>query len=90
MTDIAIRAVNSLFALYMLLILLRWLGKWLELDMRSGRLRWIPSLTDPVIDPIRRMLPGTGPLDFGPLVALVAVYLVRIVTISVMVSSIAR
>jgi YggT family protein len=76
-----IRALNTLLALYMLLILIRWLGAWLELDVHSGRLRWIPMLTDPVIAPIRRILPPMGPLDFGPIATLFVVWLVRIIVL---------
>ncbi len=75
--NIAFRVANSLFTLYMLAILLRWLGPWLSLEVESGRLRWIARLTDPLISRIRRLLPAMGPVDFSPFAALMAIWFVR-------------
>lgn len=75
--NIAFRVANSLFTLYMLAILLRWLGPWLSLEVESGRLRWIARLTDPLVNRIRRLLPPMGPVDIGPFVALMAIWFVR-------------
>lgn len=77
--------VNSALTLYMMLILLRWLAPWLELDLYGGRLRWIPAVVDPVVVPIRRMLPAMGPLDFGPLAALFIVLMIRFVVVPVLI-----
>ncbi len=73
----SVRAVNTVFTLYMLLILFRWAAPWLQIDVNTPRLRWISKLTDPLINAIRRLLPPMGPMDFGPLVALLAVWIVR-------------
>lgn len=78
--DIYLRISYSLFTLYMLLILLRWIGPWLGFDMPSSRLKWACKLTDPLIDWMRRLLPPMGPVDFGPIAALAAVWLLRTLT----------
>lgn len=80
---IFIRGVYSVLTLYMLLILIRWIGPWLGLDPKSGRLRWISRITDPLIDQMRRVLPSLGPFDFGPMAALVLVWLVRALSIRI-------
>ncbi|MBI4559164.1 MAG: YggT family protein [Candidatus Hydrogenedentes bacterium] len=77
MNLIIARALYSLFTLYMIAILLRWLGPWIELDFDSRRLRWIAEITDPLVNRIRRLLPSMGPMDFGPLAAIFAVWVVR-------------
>jgi YggT family protein len=74
-------SINSALTLYMMLILLRWVAPWLELDLYGGRLRWIPAVVDPLIVPIRRMLPAMGPLDFGPLAALFVVLIIRFIAV---------
>lgn len=74
---VGVRAFVSLTTLYMLLILLRWVGAWIELDLHNPRLRWIPVLTDPLIGWVRRILPAMGPFDFAPLAALLGVWLLR-------------
>ena len=73
------RIIFSVLSLYMMLILARWVAGRLELEVEFGRLRWIAKAVDPLIDPLRRILPSMGPLDFGPIAALLVVWLVRIV-----------
>lgn len=82
--DVATRAVNTLFTLYMMVIILRWLSPYLQLDLYSPRLRWIRQITDPLIDLVRKRLPIMGPFDFAPLVALFAVWLVRSILVAIM------
>jgi len=81
---VVFRAVSSGFTLYMMMILIRWTGSWLELDLYQPRLRWIGRATDPLIDAMRRLLPPMGPVDFGPIAALFAVWLVRIISLSIL------
>ncbi|MBX7256783.1 MAG: YggT family protein [Candidatus Hydrogenedentes bacterium] len=71
------RAIYSLLTLYMMLVLLRWLASYLEIDLYSARWRWIPQCVDPFLKPIRRALPSLGPVDFGPLAALVVLWFAR-------------
>jgi len=75
------RAIQSALTLYMIMILLRWLGPWLEIDVRAGWLRWIGPLTDPLLQAIRRILPSMGPFDFAPLAALFVVWVARILLV---------
>ncbi len=71
--------VSSAITLYMLAILLRWLGPWIEVDFYRRALRWIPRITDPLLNLVRRMLPAMGPMDWGPMASLMLVWMVRIV-----------
>ena len=82
--DYAARAIYSGFTLYMMLILFRWLGGWIHFETDFGRWRWIAALTDPVVGRIRRALPNLGPMDFGPMVTIFAVWLVRGVAIGLL------
>lgn len=83
--DVIIRGTYSALSLYMLFILLRWIGPRIELDIQQGRLRWMCALTDPLIRFFRRILPPMGPVDFGPLAALVSAWFVRGLLVSMMV-----
>jgi len=76
-THILVRATGRLLTVYMLLILLRWLGPFLQFDLDSPRWRWIPRLTDPLINRMRQLLPSMGPMDFGPIAALCLVWFAR-------------
>lgn len=39
--------------------------------------RWLDSVVEPMLAPIRRILPSIGPLDFSPLVLLILIQLVQ-------------
>ena len=71
------RAVYSLLTLYMMLILLAWLGPWLQLDLNGRRLRWIRTLTEPLTSRLRKWMSGLGPLDLSPVAALFLVWVIR-------------
>lgn len=61
------RAVNSLLTLYMMMILLRWLAPWLQVDVYRRSLRWMWRLTDPLINAMRRVWPRlAASLAMGP------------------------
>jgi YggT family protein len=80
----AAHAVFSIFTLYMVLILVRWFGPWIEVNTDAGRLAWIGRVTEPVIQRIRRVLPPMGPVDFGPIATLFLVWLVRTVAVALL------
>jgi YggT family protein len=48
----------------------RVLLSWIEPRPRSGIGRAIYQATEPILGPIRRVLPSTGMIDLSPLVAL--------------------
>lgn len=83
--DLLPRAVYSLLTLYMLLLLLRWFGPYLELDFYAPRLRWIARATDPFVTLLRRTLPPLGPMDLAPLVSVLVTWLVRDLTLAALV-----
>ncbi|GMU92635.1 MAG: hypothetical protein AMXMBFR4_16930 [Candidatus Hydrogenedentota bacterium] len=83
---IVVRLAYSAFTLYMLLILLRWLGPYLELDFYSVRLRWVARAVDPFVRIIRRRVPALGPMDAGPLLALLVVWVARELTVGMLVA----
>jgi len=62
-------------------ILLRALLSWFRVAQGRGPLhtirRWLEDLTEPVLAPLRRMVPQTTGLDFSPIVAMVLIDVVR-------------
>lgn len=77
------RLVGSALTLYMLVILTRWVGPWLEIDFHQGLWRWIPRLADPLIARMRQILAQLvgpmGPVDWSPIAALMLVWFVRMI-----------
>lgn len=68
--------------LYMMIILLRWLGPWLEMEFSGPLLGLIPKAADPLIDLMKRLLPPMGPVDFSPIAAVMSVYIVRLLLVN--------
>lgn len=67
------RLVRMLLVLYMILILVGVILSWVGQGARHPIVPLIYQLTDPVLAPIRRVLPGLGGLDLSPLVALIGI-----------------
>jgi YggT family protein len=51
-----------------LLVLGRVLVSWVDPRTRNAVSRYIVALTEPMLAPIRRVLPQTGMVDFAPLI----------------------
>ena len=66
------------------LIIIRAVLTWIpSVDYGHPLIRWITRLTDPIMVPVRRLLPPVGGLDLSPLIAILLVqiagyFLVRI------------
>lgn len=67
--------------LYMMALLLRWLGPWLELEFHGPFLRILPALTDPFIRLMKRALPPMGPMDWSPLAAVISIFILRLIIV---------
>lgn len=50
---------------------------WFQLDPSHPVMRVLTALTEPVLRPIRKLLPPTAGLDFSPLILLLLLQLVR-------------
>lgn len=52
-------------------IIARALMSFLPIDQGSPLIQMLYRATEPIIDPIRRVMPSTGMLDLSPLVAII-------------------
>lgn len=68
-----LRLVRMLLVLYLVLIIIGVILSWVGGHMRHPIIPVIWQLTEPVLRPIRQVLPGLGGLDLSPLVALIAI-----------------
>jgi|TARA_B110000263_G_C15021351_1_gene379700 YggT family protein len=53
-------------------IIARALISWLPIDQSSPIVQLLHSITEPIISPIRRILPNTGMMDLSPLATILA------------------
>lgn len=69
--------VSGLFSILMIALFVRVISSWLGVSPYKRWMRPVMLLTDWLINPIRRILPPFGMLDFSPLVAWLVLSLVR-------------
>jgi YggT family protein len=69
--------VSFLFTVLMTAILIRVIGSWVGIGPYNRWMRPVYALTNWLIDPIRRILPPFGMIDFSPMVAWLVLYVVR-------------
>ena len=82
-----IQLVQTLFQVYSFILLARVLTSWFQVDPYNPIIRILYQLTEPLLAPIRRLLPQTGMMDFSPIVAFIAITVVERIVISMMVSA---
>ena len=60
-----------------LAILARILLSWIPLNRENQVVRIIYEITDPILEPIRRVVPSLGALDLSPMIALILIQVVE-------------
>ena len=65
--------VQTLFTVYTWLIIIRVLSSWLSPDPFNPIVQFLIKATDPVLEPLRRIIPPIGPIDISPIVALLVI-----------------
>jgi len=80
------QVVQTLFDVYSFILLARVLTSWFQVDPYNPAIRILYQLTEPLLAPIRRLLPQTGMMDFSPIVAFVVIRLVEMVVLSLLYS----
>jgi YggT family protein len=65
--------IQLLFDLYIIVLLARVVLSWVQVDPRNPIVNLINQLTEPLLAPIRNLLPQSGGMDFSPMAAFVVV-----------------
>lgn len=74
MSEAIASSVWILVQLYSLVMLARVLMSWIQIDPYSPLARTIYNLTEPVLAPIRNLMPPAGMIDFSPMVAMILLF----------------
>jgi len=69
--------VYGLLGLYSLLIFIRIILSWGMFGYSSRLMRFLVNATEPLLDPLRRMVPAVGVFDISPIVAFVVIWLLQ-------------
>lgn len=65
--------------IYSFILLARVLTSWVRADPYHPIVRFLYAVTDPILDPIKAILPQTGMLDFSPVVAFLIIWVLQII-----------
>ncbi len=70
--------IETLFGLYILVILLRFMLQWVRADFYNPISQFIVTVTNPPLLPLRRIIPGLFGIDLASIVLLVALSMLKI------------
>ncbi|MDF9408772.1 MAG: YGGT family protein [Pelotomaculum sp. PtaB.Bin013] len=70
-------AIDVAFRVYSYLIIIRIFLSWIRHNPYQPVFRFIYEVTDPYLRFFRKIVPPFGPLDFSPIVALIALQLLQ-------------
>ncbi|HED33504.1 MAG TPA: YggT family protein [Gammaproteobacteria bacterium] len=73
--------IDILFQLYATALVIRVLLQWVRADFYNPVSQFIVKITDPVVKPIRRIIPGYAGIDLGTLLLAVLVLTVKTILI---------
>jgi len=80
MPEVIVNFLQLLISVLMLLVIARVLVSWLAPSGGGGLVAFIYQATEPILAPIRRLVPPTGGLDWAPLIVLLLIgLLLRVV-----------
>jgi YggT family protein len=73
--------IDVIYYVLLILIFARFILSWVRPDPYHPTwgpiLRFVYNATEPLLAPIRRLLPASGGLDFSPMILLFALYFLR-------------
>ncbi|MDX1413053.1 MAG: YggT family protein [Candidatus Promineifilaceae bacterium] len=76
-----ISIINAVYYILLILIFARFILSWVRPDPYHPTwgpiTRFVFQATEPLLAPIRRLLPATGGLDFSPMILLFGLYFLR-------------
>jgi YggT family protein len=71
-----VQLLSLISTIFWLLMLARIIFSWGNIDRYNPVVNFVYQVTEPVLAPIRNILPSTGMIDFSPMVAILLVEVV--------------
>jgi len=69
--------LRQIIDLYSLIVFVAVVMSWMQLPPSNPIAQLVHALTEPVLGPLRRVLPSMGGLDFSPMVLLIGLQMLR-------------
>ena len=77
MTVFLVHFINILFEVLSLAVLIRILLSWIRIDPYNRFVLMLYQITDPILEPFRRIIPPIGMIDISPIVALLVLQVLQ-------------
>lgn len=77
-TNVSVFLVHTIFMLYLLIVVLRFLLAWVRADFYNPLSQFLVSATNPILIPLRRLIPSFGPLDSASIVLMLGIKLTEL------------
>ena len=83
--------INIIFRILSFLILARVILSWVRVSPWHPTwgpvVRFIYQVTDPIMEPVRRIMPPMGGLDFSPIIVLFGLDIIRVLVVNLLVGA---
>ncbi len=76
MQDALVFIIRTLVDLYVITFLLRMMMQWIRADYRNPLTQFIVRVTNPLVIPLRRIVPAVGKLDTASLIVVLVIELI--------------
>ena len=63
LTNLSYFIVDSLLSIYIALLIIRILLAWVKADFYNPIAQFVVKVTDPMVNPVRRIIPALGRID---------------------------
>ena len=71
--------LNAFLYILIIAIVARALLSWFPISRSNPLIQLVHQITDPLIEPIRRIMPRTGVIDLSPMIVIVVLWLMILV-----------
>ena len=77
-----INVLDAALTLLIIAIIVRAVLSWINPNPHSTLMRFIDSMTDPILAPIQKVLPNFGGIDISPIIAILIIQILREIIIN--------
>jgi YggT family protein len=77
MAEVVLSFFDLLFTVLTFAIIARALVSWLPIDPYNPIVQFLYQITEPILIPLRRVIPPLGMMDITPLVALILIQILQ-------------
>ncbi len=76
--------ITTLFGIYLLIVMLRFLFQYFRIDFYNPISQFLLKATNPVLIPLRRMIPGAAGIDWSSILLMLAIKMIETLLVILM------